>query len=110
MIEHIGGAVLEQCFDCLARGGTIVTCGATTGRDVSVNLWPLFVKQQRLIGSYGRNRANMQATLQAAVGGWLRPVVSQAVPLAEAPRALAALREGKILGKAVVEPGQVPQA
>ena len=27
-----------KCFDCLARGGTIVTCGATAGRDVPINL------------------------------------------------------------------------
>src|ERR1043166_408540 len=52
VVEHVGGKVLEQVFSCLARGGTIVTCGATAGRDVSLNLWPLFVKQQRLIGSY----------------------------------------------------------
>jgi len=47
--------VLEQAFNCLARGGAIVTCGATAGREVMLNLWPFFVKEQRLIGSYGRN-------------------------------------------------------
>src|SRR2546423_1527006 len=51
VVEHVGGDVLVKCFDCLARGGTIVTCGATAGRDVPLNLWPFFVKQQRLIGS-----------------------------------------------------------
>ena len=29
VVEHVGGDVLVKCFDCLARGGTIVTCGAT---------------------------------------------------------------------------------
>ena len=53
-----------KCFDCLARGGTVVTCGATAGREVTLNLWPFFVKQQRLIGSYGRNRADIEATLR----------------------------------------------
>jgi len=33
VVEHIGGDVLTQCFGCLARGGTIVTCGATAGRE-----------------------------------------------------------------------------
>ena len=27
VIEHVGGNVLLGCFSCLARGGTIVTCG-----------------------------------------------------------------------------------
>src|SRR5258706_11932163 len=55
VVEHVGGKVFEQLFSCLARGGTIVTCGATASRDVALNLWPFFVKQQRLIGSYGRD-------------------------------------------------------
>ncbi|MEY2465601.1 MAG: hypothetical protein QOD03_122, partial [Verrucomicrobiota bacterium] len=63
VVEHVGGEVLLKCFECLARNGTIVTCGATAGREVKLNLWPLFVKQQRLVGSYGRNRADMEATL-----------------------------------------------
>ena len=44
----------------------MVTCGATAGREVTMNLWPFFVKQHRLIGSYGRNRADIQATLDWA--------------------------------------------
>lgn len=102
VLEHVGGPVLEQCFHCLARGGTIVTCGATAGREVRLNLWPLFVKQQRLVGSYGRNRVDLVATLHAAVEGWLRPVVDRTFTLPEAESALRALRDRRILGKAVV--------
>ena len=65
VVEHIGGEVLPKVFDCLARGGAVVTCGATAGREVTLNLWPFFVKQHRLIGSYGRNRADIQKTLEA---------------------------------------------
>ena len=102
VIEHVGGEVLVQCFDCLARGGTIVTCGATAGREVTLNLWPLFVKQQRLIGSYGRNRADMQATLEWAAAGKLRPVIHSVLPRARAAEAFAALRERRVLGKIVI--------
>ena len=34
VVEHIGGVVLQSVFHCLARGGTVVTCGATGGREV----------------------------------------------------------------------------
>lgn len=104
VVEHVGGRVLEQCFECLARGGTIVTCGATIGQEITLNLWPLFVKQQRLIGSYGRHCRDMQTTLRAVADGWLQPVVGRVVPLSEASQALGALREGKVLGKVVVRP------
>jgi NADPH:quinone reductase-like Zn-dependent oxidoreductase len=104
VVEHIGGAVLPRCFDCLARGGTIVTCGATAGRDVSFNLWPFFVKQQRLIGSYGRNRADILATLEWAAAGKLQPVIDSVVTLADLPAALTRLRARQVLGKIVVMP------
>jgi NADPH:quinone reductase-like Zn-dependent oxidoreductase len=104
VVEHIGGEVLTRVFDCLARGGTVVTCGATAGRQISLNLWPFFVKQQRLIGSYGRNRADMEATVQWAAQGKLRPVIQALLPLAEAPAAFAALRARSVLGKLVIGP------
>lgn len=104
VIEHIGGDVLPKCFDCLARGGTIVTCGATAGREVKLNLWPVFVKQQRLIGSYGRTRADMQATLDWAAAGKLKPVIDSVYPLAEAPAAFAKLRARSVLGKVLIQP------
>ncbi|HEY0548893.1 MAG TPA: zinc-binding dehydrogenase [Verrucomicrobiae bacterium] len=102
VVEHVGGEVLVKCFDCLARGGAIVTCGATAGREVTLNLWPLFVKQQRLIGSYGRNRADMRATLEWAAQAKLEPVIHSVLPLAQTAEALAMLRSRKVLGKIVI--------
>jgi NADPH:quinone reductase-like Zn-dependent oxidoreductase len=106
VVEHVGGEVLTKCFECLARGGTIVTCGATAGREVKLNLWPLFVKQQRLIGSYGRNRADIQATLQWAAIGKLKPVIDSIYPLAETQTAFAKLRARAVLGKVLIQPRQ----
>lgn len=106
VVEHVGGEVLAQVFNCLARGGTVVTCGATGGREITLNLWPLFVKQQRLIGSYSRNRADFLATLQWAAEGKLKPVIDTVYPLAQAPEALARLRARQVLGKLVIEPGR----
>jgi NADPH:quinone reductase-like Zn-dependent oxidoreductase len=104
VVEHVGGKVLEQAFNCLARSGTIVTCGATAGREVTLNLWPLFVKQQRLIGSYGRDSADLKATLEWAAAGKLKPVIDRTVPLNEVPQAFQSLRERRVLGKIVAEP------
>jgi NADPH:quinone reductase-like Zn-dependent oxidoreductase len=104
VVEHVGGEVLVKCFDCLARGGTIVTCGATAGREIPFNLWPFFVKQHRLIGSYGRNRADLEATLQWAAAGKLKPVIDSIFPLDQVPVAFDKLRSRKVLGKILIEP------
>jgi 2-desacetyl-2-hydroxyethyl bacteriochlorophyllide A dehydrogenase len=104
VVEHIGGDVLQKVFDCLARGGTVVTCGATAGRDVSLQLWPFFVKQQRLIGSYGRNRSDIEATLEWAAAGKLKPVIDSIYPLDRTVEALAHLASRRVLGKVLIEP------
>lgn len=104
VVEHVGGDVLLKVFDCLARGGTVVTCGATAGRDVTLNLWPFFVKQQRLIGSYGRNRSDMRATLDWAAAGKLKPVIHSTFPLDRGVEAFHALRDRKVLGKMLILP------
>ena len=102
VVEHVGGDVLVKCFDCLARGGSIVTCGATAGREVKLKLWPFFVKEQKLIGSYGRRRKDIQATLEWAAEGKLKPVIAATYPLANASDAYDDLRSRQVLGKAVI--------
>ena len=69
-----------------------------------MNLWPFFVKQQKLIGSYGRNHADVRATLEWAADGRLKAVVSRVFPLAETAAAFALLRDRNVLGKALIKP------
>jgi NADPH:quinone reductase-like Zn-dependent oxidoreductase len=103
VLEHMGGEVLAQCFNCLARGGRIVTCGATAGRKTPLNLWPFFVKEQELTGSYGRSRKDIEAVLEWAAEGKIKPAIWQVFPLEETPAAFAALRGRQAMGKIVVE-------
>ncbi len=104
VVEHVGGEVLRQCFTCLARSWTIVTCGATSGREVPLTLWPFFVKEQKLVGSYGRNRKDIIATLDLAAAGKIKPVIDKVYPLSATGEAYAALRGRNVNGKAVIEP------
>jgi len=104
VIEHVGGEVLLKAFQCLARGGSVVTCGATAGSEVALNLWPFFVKQHRLIGSYSRNAADLKTTLEWAADGKLKPVIDSSYPLTETATAFARLRSRNALGKVLVEP------
>ena len=104
VVEHVGGPVLEQVFQCLARGGTVVTCGATAGREVRLQLWPLFVKQQRLVGSYGRTRRDMVATLEWAAEKRLAAAVDATIPLERGAEAFDRLRRREVSGKLVLVP------
>ena len=44
VIEHIGPEVWTQCIDSLARGAP-VTCGATTGAEVKLDLRYVYSRQ-----------------------------------------------------------------
>ena len=103
IVEHIGGEILEKCFMCLARGGRIVTCGATAGKDISLNIWPFFVKQQQLIGSYGRNREDLLMTLKWLSQGKIKPVIDTVIPFDDVPLAFSKLRNREVSGKILVE-------
>ena len=104
VVEHVGGELLEQAFQCLSRGGTIVTCGATAGREPRLNLWPFFVKQLKLIGSYGRNRSDMAETLKWAAAGKLKATIYRTLRLSEAALAFTLLRDRAVLKKIVMTP------
>src|SRR3954469_21607491 len=52
VIEHVGEATWARSVRSLARGGRLVTCGATTGGNGVLNLSALFSKQLSILGSY----------------------------------------------------------
>jgi len=52
VIEHVGEAAWPKSVRSLARGGRLVTCGATTGPTGSFDLAALFSKQPTIHGSY----------------------------------------------------------
>jgi D-arabinose 1-dehydrogenase-like Zn-dependent alcohol dehydrogenase len=74
------------------------------GREVSLKLWPFFVKHQRLIGSYGRSRTDIQATLECAAEGKLRPVIDSVFPLEQTAAAFVKLRSRNLLGEILIGP------
>jgi NADPH:quinone reductase-like Zn-dependent oxidoreductase len=45
VFEHVGEATWEQSVGSLATGGRLITCGATTGYNVKIDLRFLFAKQ-----------------------------------------------------------------
>jgi alcohol dehydrogenase len=57
-----------------------------------------------LVGSYGRNRADIEATLEWVERGKLRAVVDKVFPLAETAEAFAQLRNRTVQGKVIVTP------
>lgn len=102
VMEHIGAATWERSLKSLAWGGRLVTCGATTGANVQINLRALFFKQQALIGSTMGTRADLLAYWSQVQAGRIQPVVAATWSWRELAGAHQALEDG-VVGKVVVQ-------
>jgi len=104
VIEHIGGRMFEAGVASLARDGRLVTCGATIGAKVALDVNVLFGKHLSLMGSWMGRRGEMVEVLKHVASGALEPVVDRVLPLAEARRAHESLEAGEVFGKLVLVP------
>lgn len=102
VFEHIGPAVWSQCVTVLAKGGRLVTCGATTGGEVKLDLRYLFSRQLTMKGSYMGTRAELLEAAALVKTGALRPVVDRTFPLPDARAAQEHLLSRKAFGKVVL--------
>jgi NADPH:quinone reductase-like Zn-dependent oxidoreductase len=104
VFEHVGGAVFERAVAALARNGRLVTCGATIGGTVSLDLNALFGRHLSLLGSWMGRRAELVQVLQFVRDGRLKPVVDSVLPLADARRAHERIEAREHFGKVVLVP------
>lgn len=102
VVEHVGAATWEKSVRCLARGGRVVTCGATTGFEASLDLRHLFARQLSLLGSYMGARAELLQAADLFFKGVVRPAIDRTFPLADAAAAHARLEAAQQFGKIVL--------
>jgi NADPH:quinone reductase-like Zn-dependent oxidoreductase len=102
VVEHVGEATWERSVRALARGGRLVTCGATTGPRGAIDLRHLFARQLSLLGSYMGRKSELLAAAPFFFDGKLRPVVDEVLPLADAAEAHRRLEAGQHFGKIVL--------
>ncbi len=111
VFDHVGGELLERSFRCLARGGRIVTCGATAGAEAAIPLRAVFFKQLSILGSTMGTLAELERLLPWFESGELAPVVADVLPLARAAVAHDRLTARGVFGKLVLDvdrAGEIP--
>lgn len=103
VVEHVGEATWEASVRSLARGGRLVTCGATSGPRVGLDLRVLFARQISLRGSYMGTKRELRQAAALFFDGRLAPALDEVFPLARAADAQRRLEEGLHFGKIVLE-------
>mgnify|MGYP006170999351 CR=1 FL=1 len=103
LIGFIAGMMVIFYVRGLARGGRLVTCGATTGPQAAVDLRFLFGRQLSLLGSYMGRRGELLDARPFFLSGRLRPAIDRVHPLREAVAAQERLEAAGQFGKIVLE-------
>ena len=104
VVEHVGAATWDESMKCLKTAGTLVTCGATTGPAVGIDVRHLFARQLRVLGSYMGTMGELYEVLGHVFAGRLKPVVDRTFPLSEIRAAHEYLEKGQMFGKVIVNP------
>jgi NADPH:quinone reductase-like Zn-dependent oxidoreductase len=104
VVEHVGVALWDKAVRCLARGGRLVTCGATTGHQAALDLRHLFARQLSLLGSYMGGKVELLRAAELFFAGQITPVVDRTFPLSDVEHAHRYLEESRQFGKVVLVP------
>lgn len=104
VFEHVGAATWDESMKSLKTGGALVTCGATTGPNVAIDVRHLFARQLRLLGSYMGTMGELHEVLGHIFAGRLKPVVDRTFPLRDIRAAHEYLEKSQMFGKVIVNP------
>ncbi|HEX9710787.1 MAG TPA: zinc-binding dehydrogenase [Candidatus Thermoplasmatota archaeon] len=104
VVDSVGKDAWRANLRALARGGRLVTCGATTGNNPEAMVHLLFWKQLTVHGSTMGNWHDFENVMRLVFQGRLRPVVDRVLPMRDFRDAFARLAAGEQFGKVVLAP------
>lgn len=105
VVENTGQETWERSLLALAKGGRLVTCGATTGYAAHTDLRHVFFKSLSILGSTMGSRADLLRIAGFVGEGRLKPVIDRVLPLEQVAEGHRALAERSLFGKIVLTTG-----
>ena len=104
VIDFVNASMtVETDMQFLRRRARLVLVGLFGG-ELKLSLVTMPTRAYRLIGSYTGTLTDMIELVSLAQRGVIKPVVSNRFKLDQATEALTMLKEGKILGRGVINP------
>jgi NADPH:quinone reductase-like Zn-dependent oxidoreductase len=102
VLDTVGEATWTQSLVALGRRGRLVTCGATSGPMVQMDVRRLFWNQWDIMGSTMGNDSEFDAVANEYRAGRLTPLVDSVFDIAQGRQAFERLASGQQFGKIVV--------
>jgi NADPH:quinone reductase-like Zn-dependent oxidoreductase len=102
VVDSVGEATWMQSLKAAAKGGRIVTCGATSGPNPAEEIRLIFWNQLSILGSTMGSRDDWRQLVRAVETHRLKPVIDRVLPLEEGHSAYERLQRGEQFGKIVL--------
>ncbi|MCP3030970.1 zinc-binding dehydrogenase [Halobacillus sp. A1] len=99
LVESIGAATFDKSLAIIRKGGTIVTFGATTDDEVTIDIRKFFYGQFNLLGSTMGSAEEFKELLDFLEKHKIKPEVDRMFPLSDYKEAFEYLRDSKNFGK-----------
>jgi NADPH:quinone reductase-like Zn-dependent oxidoreductase len=104
VMDSSGAATWKHSLRSLKKGGVMVVAGATGGYTAEAEVARIFVFNLRILGSNMGSRRELEELLELLLETGLRPPIDRTIPLSDAREAFAAMVDGGLRGKVVLEP------
>lgn len=102
-VEHVvevgGAGSLSESLSAVRAGGTVSLIGVMSGKETTLNLLPLVMRNVRLQGVFVGHKSSFSALLQAFSSSAVHPIIDSVYPLAEFGAAFERLASGQHFGK-----------
>jgi len=102
VVDNVGAQSWEQSIASVARGGTVVITGRTTGGEVKLSLLPIIADQITVCGSIMGTLQDMKNMIDFLAGSGIKPEVGCVLPMERAEEAFRAMWDGETHGKTVL--------
>jgi NADPH:quinone reductase-like Zn-dependent oxidoreductase len=102
VVEHVGASTFPKSIVACAKGGRIVTCGATDGYEPVLNLRHVFWRQLSILGSTLASKSRLFEIMTLVGSGRLKPVVHAVLPLADVAEGHRLIEARAAFGKIVL--------
>ena len=103
VVDCVGGDGWSKSLAALAKGGRLVTCGATAGVSPQTDLRRIFWNHLSIFGSTLGSREEFRQILNFLGNTQIRPIIDQLFPLKDTAAAHQRMERGEQFGKIVLQ-------
>ena len=103
VVDCVGGEGWIKSLACLAKGGRLVTCGATDTNNAQTDIQRIFWNDLNIFGSTLGDRQEFWQALNFVRSSRSKPVIDKILPLRDAAAAQQRMESGEHFGKIVLQ-------